>query len=426
MAGQADGSIVVDTELQTEGFDRGSKELQRAVRSLQSKVDGLAPTMKKAMRGSASALDSFDGKVGPLSETISSLEERLEQLGRVRIPTDDYKWLQDEIAKAEKELDKLLNKEAAYEDLDVNKSSQKWKTLQYNIEQTERKLEEYRAEAAQMEEDGTSHTSGADSAEYDQLSEALEAAKEQLDGMTQKVDRSTSALSKFGNVVRGGVVGGLKNMVSLVGKGAAAMLRLSLRAKKTHSTFNSGIGTLLRYGLGVRSLFALMNKLRSALVDGYKNLARYSSRTNAAISSIMSALTRLKNSFASAFDPILQAVAPVLVTLINLISEAVSRIGMLTAALTGAKTFTKATTIQEDYAKSLDKTSKAAKKEKAVLASFDELNILDDKNTDTTKDGGSVDPSQMFETVPIDSAVLDFAEKLKKAFEEGPRNPARR
>ena len=418
MAGQADGSIVVDTELQTEGFDRGSKELQRAVRSLQSKVDGLAPTMKKAMRGSASALDSFDGKVGPLSETISSLEERLEQLGRVRIPTDDYKWLQDEIAKAEKELDKLLNKEAAYEDLDVSKSSQKWKTLQYNIEQTERKLEEYRAEAAQMEEDGTSHTSGADSAEYDQLSEALEAAKEQLDGMTQKVDRSTSALSKFGNVVRSGVVGGLKNMVSLVGKGAAAMLRLSLRAKKTHSTFNSGIGTLLRYGLGVRSLFALMNKLRSALVDGYKNLARYSSRTNAAISSIMSALTRLKNSFASAFDPILQAVAPALVTLINLISEAVSRIGMLTAALTGAKTFTKATTIQEDYAKSLDKTSQSAKKAKSALASFDELNILDDKNTDTTKDDGSVAPSQMFETVPIDSAVLDFAEKLKKAFEE--------
>lgn len=81
MAGQADGSIVVDTELQTEGFDRGSKELQRAVRSLQSKVDGLAPTMKKAMRGSASALESFDGKVGPLQETIAALEEKMAQLG---------------------------------------------------------------------------------------------------------------------------------------------------------------------------------------------------------------------------------------------------------------------------------------------------------------------------------------------------------
>lgn len=415
---QADGSIVVDTELQTEGFDKGSKDMQRAVNSLQSKVDGLAPTMKKAMRGSASALESFDTKVGPLQETIAALEDKMGQLGKMRIPTDDYSWLQTEIAKAEKELDKLLNKEAVYEDLDVSKSSQKWKTLQYSIEQTERKLEEYRAEAAQMEENGTSHTSGADSAEYDQLSTALDAVKEKLDGMVQKVERGTSAFAKFGSIIGKGVVGGLKGMVSMLGKGAAAMLKLSLRAKKTHSSFNNGIGTLLRYGLGVRSLFTLMSKLRSALVDGYKNLARYSSRTNAAISSLMSALTRLKNSFAAAFDPILRAAAPALVTLINLISNAVSKIGMLTAALTGAKTFTKATTIQEDYAKSLDKTSKSAKKAKAVLASFDELNILDDNSSDSTKDDGSVDPSKMFEQVPIDSAVLDFADKLKKAFEE--------
>lgn len=418
MAGQADGSIVVDTELQTEGFDKGSREMQRAIGSLQTKVNNLAPTMKKAMRGSASALESFDGKVGPMRETISALEEKLGQLGRMRIPTDDYKWLQTEIGKAEKELGKLLDKETMYEDLDVSKSSQKWKNLQYNIEQTRNKLEDYRAEAAQMESDGTAFTSGADTAEYQQMSDALDATKEKLDSMVQRVERGTSALARLGSMAGKTVVGGLKGMVSMLGKGAAAMLRLSLRAKKTHSSFNSGIGTLLRYGLGVRSLFTLMNKLRSALVDGYKNLARYSDRTNTAISSLMSALTRLKNSFASAFDPILRAAAPALVTLINLISEAVSKIGMLTAALTGAKTYTKATTIQEDYAKSLDKTSQSAKKAKAALASFDELNILDDNSSDSTKDDGSVDPSKMFEQVPIDSAVLDFADKLKKAFEE--------
>lgn len=418
MAGQADGSIVVDTELQTEGFDKGSREMQRAIGSLQTKVNNLAPTMKKAMRGSASALESFDGKVGPMRETISALEEKLEQLGKARLPTEGYQWLQTEIAKAEKELDKLLNKEAMYEDMDVNKSSQKWKTLQYNIEQTKRKLEEYKADAAQMENDGSAYTSGADSAEYKQLSVSLDSVKSKLESMVQRVERGTSALASFGSMAGKTVVGGLKGMVSMLGKGAAAMLKLSLRAKKTHSSFNNGIGTLLRYGLGVRSLFALMNKLRSALVDGYKNLARYSSRTNAAISSLMSALTRLKNSFAAAFDPILRAAAPALVTLINLISNAVSKIGMLTAALTGAKTYTKATAIQEDYAKSLDKTSQSAKKAKAALASFDELNILDDSSSDSTKDDGSVDPSKMFEQVPIDSAVLDFADKLKKAFKE--------
>ena len=418
MAGQADGSIVVDTELQTEGFDRGSKELQRAVRSLQSKVDGLAPTMKKAVHGSASALESFDSKVEPLQETIAALEEKMAQLGRVRIPTEHYQFLKDEVSNAEKELGKLLDRQAMMENVGVDKNSKSWKNLQYKISMAVREIEEYTAEMEQLENDDKAFVSGKDMPIYSQLQDALTSTTGKLDEMTQKVEQSQSIWAKFGNVLRSKVVGGLKGMVSMFGKGAAAMLRLSLRAKKTHSSFNSGIGTLLRYGLGVRSLFALMNKLRSVLVDGYKNLARYSSRTNAAISSMMSALDRLKNSFASAFDPILRAAAPALVTLINLISEAVSRIGMLVAALTGAKTFTKATTIQEDYAKSLDKTSQSAKKAKSALASFDELNILDDKDTDTTKDDGSVDPSKMFEQVPIDSAVLDFADKLKKAFEE--------
>lgn len=47
------------------------------------------------------------------------------------------------------------------------------------------------------------------------------------------------------------------------------------------------------------------------------------------------------------------------------------------------------------------------------------MNILDDKSTDTDKDDGSVDPSQMFEQVPIDSSIGDFAQRLKDAFEAG-------
>ena len=90
---------------------------------------------------------------------------------------------------------------------------------------------------------------------------------------------------------------------------------------------------------------------------------------------------------------------------------------MFTAALSGQKVYKKATSIQEDYAKSLDKTSKSAKDAKRQLASFDELNVLSDKST--KKDDGSVDPSQMFEEVPIDTSVTDFVDRLKKAFADG-------
>ncbi len=417
MAGQADGGVVVDTELQTEGFEKGSKEMQRAIDSLRKKVDGLAPTMKKAVQGSASALQSFDGKVEPLQKDIDDIKEKMAALGRARIQTEDYEFLANEVANAEKELGKLLDRQAMMENAGVDKNSKSWKNLQYKIGMATREIEEYTAEMDQMEKDEKAFISGKDMPIYSQLQEALTGATEKLDAMTQKVERSQSAWSKFSNVLRNGAVKGLKSLVSNVAKGAAAMLGLSLRANKTHSSFNNGLKSLLRYGVGVRSLFALMNKLRSALANGYKNLVQYSDQTNTAISSIRSALTRLENSLATAFNPIVTAAAPALVQLINLISEAVSRIGMLTAALTGAKTFTKAKTIQEDYAKSLDKTSKSADKTKKALAGFDELNILDDKSTD--KDDGSVDPSQMFEQVPIDSSIGDFAQRLKDAFEAG-------
>lgn len=72
---------------------------------------------------------------------------------------------------------------------------------------------------------------------------------------------------------------------------------------------------------------------------------------------------------------------------------------MFTAALSGQKVYKKATSIQEDYAKSLDKTSKSAKDAKRQLASFDELNVLSDKST--KKDDGSVDRPKCLKKSPL-------------------------
>ena len=136
--------------------------------------------------------------------------------------------------------------------------------------------------------------------------------------------------------------------------------------------------TLLKYGLGLRTLFALANKIRSAAAEGVRNLAQYSGGTNAAISSLMSAMTQLKNSFATAFSPILTAVAPILISFINLLAKAATYVGMFFAALTGQKSFTKAVSVQEDYAASLDKTStnadKAAKSLKRYKSPLDQIN----------------------------------------------------
>ena len=80
--------------------------------------------------------------------------------------------------------------------------------------------------------------------------------------------------------------------------------------------------------------FLISNSVRGT-VDGIKNLAKYSSSTNAELSSLMNSLNLLKNSLASAFSPVLSAIAPALDTLINYCVNAINAIGQLFAALTG-------------------------------------------------------------------------------------------
>ncbi len=185
-------------------------------------------------------------------------------------------------------------------------------------------------------------------------------------------------------------------------------------AKKSKAGFNIGMKSILKYAFGIRSLFVLVNKLRSAMVEGFKNLAQFNdgvNPTNTALSNLKSALTQLKNSFAVAFAPILTVVEPILTRLISLLSTAMNYVGQFFAALTGASTFTKAIKVQENYAKSLNGTAAAAKKAKGSLASIDELN--NQSKQDNSGASGTVSPNDMFEVAPIESKIAGLAAKIK-------------
>lgn len=61
----------------------------------------------------------------------------------------------------------------------------------------------------------------------------------------------------------GGMVGKAIGSIATFGKNAAKSLT---GAKKSSSGFGLSLGTLVKYGFGIRSLYVLVNKLRSALV----------------------------------------------------------------------------------------------------------------------------------------------------------------
>lgn len=412
MAEHADGSIIIDTELDSQGFKKGSDELQKALKSLGSKMDSLGPTFDKALKGNAKAIQTFESKVKGLESSIDEVKKKMANLAEERIPTKQYTELQKAVKQAENELDKLIHKQREQEKLGVSKNTQSWKKLQLEIEVAEQKLAKYDTQLQRLKNKGNTHVLGVNTAQYAQLESELQSLIARLNEMKtaeKKAGKFTTlrkALAKIGSAAKS------------AGKKLLEFHKNSNRASGGLGGFGSKLKSITRM-LKQMVLFRVFMGIMTAMSEGFKNLSKYSTQTNSDLSALKSSLTQLKNSFATAFAPILSVVTPVLTTLINYLSTAITYIGKFVAALTGAKTFTKATAVQEDYAASLGNTADAAKEAEKQLMGFDKINKLNDDSSSGSGGGSGPDVSEMFEEVPIESGIVDFAEQLKEGIEKG-------
>lgn len=252
----------------------------------------------------------------------------------------------------------------------------------------------------------------------DSIINAVQGVPKLIIASLSKIPSAVSRIfSAAGNTVKG--------FGHLVGKSIqAGMNRFVSGVKKMGNASQKACKPILRLS-NMLKLMVIRMALRGVIQgarEGLENLAKYSDETNRSMSSLMSATTRLKNSFATAAAPILNAMAPALTTLINLLSKAATYMAQLISAFTGKSTFVRAKEVQQDYAASLENTGSAAKKAgkdaKKALAPFDELTQMQKDSSDDSGAGG-LSPSDMFETVEIESKIADFAKQVKDLFAAG-------
>lgn len=200
------------------------------------------------------------------------------------------------------------------------------------------------------------------------------------------------------------------------------------RKRSNNKGFGVSIPKMVGMSVLYSTVFQLISTIQSAFAEGMQSLAQYSQSVNANISSMMSALMQLRNAFAAAFEPILSVVAPYLATFISWLARAINMLGQFFAALTGKGYAIQAKKVQMDYAKSLKdtasgagKAAKALKEMQDYTLGFDELHIIDTKQNDSGgADGGAgggagdLLPTDMFETVEIDSKIQDLAKRFKE------------
>ncbi len=161
-----------------------------------------------------------------------------------------------------------------------------------------------------------------------------------------------------------------KAQMSEVGKAASSAapetekLGRAARTAGTHlqkAGRSSGFfGRVVKSTMLSMAIYAGVSFVTKSIAEGFQNMALASGQANAAMSALATNGLYLKNSFASAVYPIVQALTPAFTALSNAIADVLQKIGMFFAALNGQKTVTVAKRAQVDYAETITQSGNNA------------------------------------------------------------------
>lgn len=420
-----DGSIVINTKIRTDGIKAGSQEIEAGLRRAADRVDNLGTSAKNAINKQIDAFAKLNNEYSAQEQKVESLRQKVASYANQRIPTTEYKEISDQISKAEAKLNQLMSSQERFVANGGKKNTSTYKKMQYDIDELANTIKYARSELVDLEVSGKAFSTGVNTKEAQADMERLASAERRLTDMQNRLNTSYSGIkSKLASYGTGLVslkekLFGVNSANNKTANSNSKLSRSFKDASKSAGSARMSIGRMLTMSLLFSGVFRILSALTQGIIGGFNNLAQYSKTTNANISTLWGSLIRLQNAFATAFSPILSVITPILSRFIDLISTAITYVGMFFGYLAGNKTYTKAVAVQKDYAASLDKTAKSTKKAtkaaKDYLSPLDEINrYTTNKDTDTTPSGSDVNGtpiSKMFEEVPIDAPPI--FEKIK-------------
>lgn len=440
---QADGTILIDTEINADGMKAGSKEVEAAVRRMANSVNDLGTKARTALNKQVDSFAKLNKEYAAQAQKVDDLKKKVAEYGAQKIPTAEYQEIQAQIDQATKRMNQLIAAQERYLNIGGKTSSNSYKRMQYDIDELANTIKYAEGELRDLEASGKAFTFGNQTKQAAEDIEKLAAAERKLADMNNRLGTSYSSIK--------GQVNGYNNSLlkssSAQQKATTSGNKLNKSLKNTGKSANSAnfsIGRMLGTSILFSFVFQAISGVINAMKEGFTNLAQYSGTTNNSISMLWSSLERLKNSLATAFAPILDVIAPILSRFIDMLSTAASYVSMFFAFLSGKDTYTRAVAVQKDYAASLedtaagaqdaaDATNAAADAAERYLSPLDDINKFTPADTGSGGNGGSgggggggAGTGPLFEEVPIDNkfaslldSVIDKLKEIRDIFMSG-------
>ena len=382
-------------------------------------------------------LMKLEEKMQQSAKQCEKIQAKMKELANQKIPTEEFAQVQAQIEKDTASLNKLIEHMDKFTALGGKTDSKAFKSMQYDVEQLRNSIKQAKADKQAMQADGSDYINPKTTPQYQELNTQLQNAQSEFNSLKEASRQAASELLKTGNkgntsflnigkaaeaakkVVGGvaSVAGKVKTaMGNMANKAGKAFSKLTTHTKKSNSALSKFGNTVKQLALSM-VVFQVISKTFNAMVEsiksGIQNYAKYSDKFNESMSAFKTSLDNLKNSAGAAAMPIVNALLPGITALCDGLTRAANFANQLFSTLAGKTTWSKAVSQQKDYAKSLDKTAGAAKKTAGALASFDDLNIL--QKTDSESTGGGTSTEQVQYT---EEKIPDSVKKIKEMLGE--------
>lgn len=379
-----------DLQHQAEVVAREITNIEGLMEELQSK--DLAFTVDESkIQAATAALESNNNQIRLQEEALANLQQKQSEMSQQRASQ-----LSQEVDSQAQQIAKML--EIKLNAGEIN--SEIGQTVE-RLKEIHSELSELQTRQAELEAAGA----GLGYEEYDhnlyiirQLNDEQSRLNEEISQYRTEQERGSEAIDKVGKATESAgkaankATSGFSKLAMTIGKLAGSFITSGFGIKRFTSALSAAAGksqsasfsfkklftTLLRYGIGIRSIYALFNKIRGAITENIQYFALWNNgmnRTNSAISAMQSSLNALKGALAGAFVPIITTISPLLSNLMDQLASVVTAIGMFIAKLTGAKSYLKAVKKDVNYAAgtSAGKAGQSAqdKQEKAIAKAQD-------------------------------------------------------
>lgn len=409
MARHADGTIVINTAIETDGFKKGSKDMEAAFRKAAHNLEGVSEKIQISIEKSVQAFEKQNAAYREQEARVESLKAKIEEAQSEKVESQAFTDINKQIDDYQKKLDAAIEKEIRFMETGGNTDSSAFARMEYDIQMLQDKIAEAKAEKDRLLQSGEAYT-GAD---ISGLTSQLTEAQDKLGQMGGKLEASYASLRQKMDEYSAKAEESAKKTNIF----KSAMDRLNSSARSSGSGIGGALKKFIKYGLGMASVYMLFNKLRKVISEGIKNFSKFDSVTNKNMSALQSSFSKLKNSIVAAVAPLLNTLLPIVTKVVGYVTSAIDKIGQSLALVFGQKTYTKAADTWEDYANGVDDASNAAKKAQKNFSGLDEISVWDSGSSG----GGS--PAALFETADISkdaasSPLTGVFETIKDAIEK--------